>query len=103
MASRKKLFVVAIDQDAKTEQRDEFTTWLRGQGAGFWHHISHTWLVVDAKNVLTTAMLRDKARVLMPEGTLIIMQVTPVEWNGFAPLASHAWLKKNLDDPELHK
>ena len=94
----KKLFFVAIDDDATKEQRDSFTALLRDLAhVGFWHHTIHAWLIIDTTGELSCSKLRTQLTELMPTVTVIAIQVTPVNWSAFAPKRSFEWLHKHLD------
>ena len=97
----KKLFMVSIDDNATTEQRDAVTTYVNQLhvtgGVGFWHHLTSTWLIADPRAVLTTAELRDKLLELMPGVSTMVVRVAPAEWATSSQVSGHKWLHDNLD------
>lgn len=94
MAAR--MYVVGVDLDATSEQRNAFTQHLRQQGLGFWHHVSPFWIVADSKGKTTARELRDKLSAVMPGVNTMVVQVSPHTWAGVAPKAGHEWLQKYL-------
>lgn len=101
---KKKFFMVAVDEDAKTAQRDAFTRHLRSlDGVGFWHHIARVWLVVDMNGTLTASGLRDKAREFMPGPPLVylvVVEARPSDWASFITKDASTWLRKNLSSKD---
>ena len=91
-------FFVGVDHDATREQRDTFTNYLRDSPAGFWHHISHSWLIVDSSEEVTAENLRDKLCEFMPNINTVVIMATPEDFAAFSPESSHKWLDKYLGD-----
>lgn len=87
-------FIASVGLDATKEQRDAFTNELRSAtGVGFWHHLETTWIIRDPRAVgFTCAALRDQAHALMPNSTLVVMEVEPKTWGSFASDKANSWL-----------
>ena len=98
----RKIFIVAVDADAVATERDAFTQWLRSSGlvAGFWHHMSHTWIIIDLRGGFTCSTLRDKTSEFIPNASKLVFEVTSSKWAGFVPSKSHEWLYANLGPHE---
>jgi hypothetical protein len=98
----KKFFVVGVDGEATTLQRDAFTAHLQQlPSVGLWHHLAYTWLILDAEGALTAATLRAKAVQLMPgsgdiRSNVIVVEGKPRDWAAFVPEAAHKWLKDHV-------
>lgn len=88
------VFFVTVDGDATRAQRDAFTNYLLEQKWGFWHHISNSWLVVDALNKCTAASIRDEIMKLMPRVSTIIVEATPTDYAGYSSKTGHEWLRQ---------
>jgi hypothetical protein len=88
-----KFYFVGVDVDAATAERDAFTTFLRtSQGVGFWHDVSHVWLIRDGSKKLNCTKLRDKAREMMPTAFAIVVEARPTDYAAFSPETGHEWL-----------
>ena len=94
-----KTFLVAVDQDATTAQRDAFTNYLRQHPtAGFWHDISSTWVIVERRpGALTAVSLRDKVMELMPKVTHLVIEMNPITYAAYSPETGHKWLGDYLN------
>lgn len=93
----KACFVVLVDGDATVAQRDAFTAYLRDSRAGFWHHVSHGWLITTFHTDMTAKALRDKVRELMPTVVHLVIQVNPVTWSGAFKSKAGDWMRQNWD------
>lgn len=94
----RKIFIIAVDADALATERDAFTKWLRSAmpHVGFWHHMSHTWIIIDPRGGFTCATLRDQISEFIPSASRLVFEVTSSNWAAFAPTASHKWLHAYL-------
>lgn len=92
--AEKRYFVVLVDGDASVSQRDAFTAYVRSR-FGFWHHISHGWLISTSSPDISAAILRDKVKELMPNIVQLVIQVSPVTWSGFFAPTAGDWIRKN--------
>ena len=94
----KKLFSVSVDGMATSEQRDAFTNALQAyKRIGFWHHLSHSWLIVDPDGGFTAATLSDLVRSHIPNVPLMVTEGPPREYQGFVNRIGHDWLRNNID------
>lgn len=92
-------FVFSID-NASVLQQNAVTTWLRTTPLGFWHQLSHVWLIVDRTNTHSVATLRDQFTRLVPGATLIVVAVEdPKAWAGFGPTPKFEWLGQVWEPP----
>ena len=92
-------FFVAVDQTATKDQIDAFTNYLREKAKiGFWHHISHSWFIVDNSGQETSAGIRGKLCELMPGVTLAVIRAKPDDYAAFSPQSGHEWLTNNILD-----
>src|ERR1035437_4196348 len=96
-----KFFVVGLDVEATTEQRNALTAYLRAdaKGAGLWHDVTHTWLIRDGSGKLTAPLLRDKLMQLMPGVSVIVIEAKPTTYSGFSLKSGHEWLDKYVIEP----
>jgi hypothetical protein len=92
--NKTKFFVVLVDADATTAQRDAFTKYLRDAPGGFWHHVSHGWLIVNAGGQHDAISLRNKAKEFMPSAVHLVLEVEPVTWAGFFKTQAGDWIRK---------
>ena len=85
-------FMLSVD-NATAQQQDAITTWLRSTQLGFWHYLSHAWLVVDRTDTYNVNSLRDQVTRLVPGATFIIVVVAdPNGWAGYGPSPKFEWL-----------
>lgn len=85
-------FFLSVD-NATAAQQDIVTNWLRSTHLGFWHHLSHAWLVIDRRDVYSVDTLRDQLTQLVPNVSLIVMGIdNPFFWAGFGPTPNFTWL-----------
>ena len=94
-----KLFIVSVDANATTVQKNAFTAFLRNdnKGLGFWHHTSNEWVIHDIEGQLTAVRLRDKISELMGSTECLVMQVRPLDWAVKAQKSAHQWLHTNIN------
>jgi hypothetical protein len=90
----KRMFIVCVGSSATKAQRDAFTQKITEAGVGSWHHIEHSWLLIDLAGVYTAAVLRDDLREMMPGVYVFVAKVKPEDYAAFAPSAGHPWLQK---------
>ena len=93
----KKLFSVAVDGIATSQQRDAFTRALMANKAiGFWHHLSHSWLITDPTGILTAATLSNLISSHMPTVPHMIIEGPTRDYKGLVNQNGHGWLHQNL-------
>ena len=93
----KKLFSVLVDGVATSQQRDAFTNALRANKAiGFWHHLSHSWLIADPAGTFTAITLGDLVRSHMPTVPCMIIEGPTRDYYGFVNKDGHGWLHEHV-------
>lgn len=96
----KKRFVVALDSYTDI-QNNEFKSYIKDNGYGWWHWINGFWLLVDNTGDLTAKKLRDDLAVIYPGVHKLILELRGDDdtWSGFGPKTENkdmfSWLKKN--------
>ena len=94
----KKLFSVTVDGVATSQQRDAFTNALRTNTTiGFWHHLSHSWLIVDPHGVFTATTLSNLLHSHIPNVPSMIIEGPTRDYQGFVNQIGHGWLRDNID------
>ena len=89
----KKVFSVSVDGVATIQQRDAFTNALQeNKSVGFWHHLSHFWLIVDPAGTFTAATLYTLVHSHMPNVPVMITEGPPLDYKAFADNSGHSWL-----------
>lgn len=100
-------YVVAIDE-LSSAQRQQFLSYVKEAGFGWWHWIGDFWLLTKTGEPISAADLRDKILEISPGKRCIVMEVKEAgRWAGFGPSGAsknmfnwirETWLKK--DDAE---
>ena len=90
------VFFVGVDADATKVQRDAFTMYLRKQPVGFWHHVSHSWLISTSSPNFTAATFRQKLQQLMPGITTVVVKAVPQDYATYSPKTGHKWLQNYI-------
>lgn len=85
-----KRYVVVTDRATASEQ-DAIRGVLDGTEIAWWHHLSQTWLVVDAEDKFTAASLRDLFTKAAPSRSVLVLQATKF-WAGHMAPKSFEWL-----------
>ena len=93
----KKLFSVSVDGVATIQQRDAFTNALKANKAiGFWHHLSHSWLIADPAGIFTAVTLGHLISSHMPDVPWMISEGPTRDYQGFVSNIGHDWLRQNV-------
>jgi hypothetical protein len=73
-------FVIGTD-GLSTEKERQFTEFLKGHGAGYWHWVPNFWLVVDEEpSKLGAEMIRDKLSELEARRSLVMEIAEELDW-----------------------
>ena len=87
--------------NSTTEQEEEFITYIKDNGFGWWHYINNSWLLSTNKD-FTAKELRDAVKgIFINENNLVIelKGETDDTWSGFGPKSEKrnmfTWLKSN--------
>ena len=90
------VFLVCVDQSATPEQQDAFTNHLRALKIGFWHQISHTWIIVAQSGQTAASQIGHSLSVFMPGVPYIAIEVEPKDYATFSVQLGHQWLREYL-------
>ena len=90
------VYLVCVDQSSTTEQRDAFTNHLRALNIGFWHQISHTWIITAQRGQTATSQIGHSLSIFMPDVPYIAIEVEPKDYATFSVPLGHQWLRDNL-------
>lgn len=90
------VFIVSVDEASTREQRDAFTNYLRTLQCGFWHQVSHLWIIVSYQNQFTARGLMAKLAEIMPEVVNMTLKVEPQDYAGLSVTTGHKWLSDYL-------
>jgi hypothetical protein len=89
-----KRFVISVD-NVNAQQQDVISNWLRSTHLGFWHQLSHVWLIVDLGDVYTVGTMREQIARLIPGVAMIVVGVErPTDWAGFGLTQQFDWMRK---------
>ena len=89
-------YIVSVDGESTTKQRNLFTNYLTEQKVGYWHHLNCTWVIVDTHGKFSSSDFRKKLMEIMPNVSTITIEVNINGYAGFAPESSHKWLEEYL-------
>jgi hypothetical protein len=102
----KKRFIVAVDS-ATAEQDEAFREYVRVNRLGWWHWLSHLWLLVDPTGSQTASRLTDVLLGIYPGVSTLVLElredspgVFSGHWSGYGPASEEgnmfAWIRRNF-------
>jgi hypothetical protein len=95
-----KRFIISLDKTTNSQEK-EFIEYIKENRYGWWHWLSHTWLIVDSRDYLNAAKLRDKLDEIFPSVYNLVIELRSKDdtWSGFGPTSEEKnmfnWLEKN--------
>ena len=90
--------------DSATPDQDaSFLKWLKGEGIGYWHWLSHCWLLVNNAGHLRASVIRDKAEDIYGRPNLMVLELKGSSesdtWSGLGPKSENhnmfEWIRSN--------
>ena len=99
----KKRFVVLLDSSSK-EQNSEFLNWIKEQGLGSWHWLSHSWLIVDSAGISKASEIGNVVRNIYGATNHFVIEISEDgdTWSGFGPKGEDrnmfTWIHKNWNN-----
>ena len=97
----KRRFIVCIDEET-SEDVSSFIKYAREQGFGWWHWISNVWLLTTHKPEVKAGQIRDEARKITGDKSVVVLEVQPVTWRTFGPTGEKSiakWIRDSWSKP----
>ena len=89
-------FLLLVDGDATEAERDAITEYVRGlhaEGGGWWHQLTHSWLLHTPDTAFDPGLLRDQISERAPTAGCLVMEVQPVGWASHNTASANHWLQ----------
>lgn len=99
----KKRFIISLNSSTD-EQDQELIKFIKDNHLGWWHWITNTWLISDARGKFTAKTLRTELRKIFPGVYLMVFELSEEgdTWAGFGPTAEDknmfTWVKNNWNN-----
>ncbi|WP_025267084.1 hypothetical protein [Bibersteinia trehalosi] len=97
--TRKKRYIILIDENFPSEVRNNITSFIKQKGFGYWHWIGNVWLIT-VNEEWTSKKLRDEIKQFISnDGLLVVLNSSHSQgWATFGNSRKSEWLRHNWNN-----